>query len=244
VKLGRAAAVVCALAVAVSAFGSHAAAHLKFPELPGERAIEIDLQQRPIRIGYRLSFGPELAERERGRADRDANGELSALEGNARLDERTRGLIEKLRVCVGPTLENLACHPVFARQVERVEAQGWDPNAARDLHLSFSLKLDESIEDIGALRFEDATTDNQFAITDVRIVAPEAQPLIVAADGQSPSGVATDFNWNEARRPLGPRVVVIAWRPPPLFRTKQLLAAAGALLILIFAYGRWRRRKP
>ena len=240
-SFGRAARSSAAL-IGLVLFAERADAHREFPELSGERAIELRLDQQPIRIVYRLSLGPALAEAERRNADQDRNGAVSPIEESSRLDRRTRALLEGLRACLGKSLDELACRALERAQVERVEAQGFVPEASRDLHLSWTFELDRSAAEIGALRFEDALSEEGIAITDVRIAPPEAHPLTLAADSRSPNGVASEFTWIEATRPRGPRVVVAAWPPPPLVsRTALLLAltvSAGVLALLF-----WRRAK-
>jgi hypothetical protein len=218
-------------------------AHLKFPEFTAERAVELHLEERPIRIDYRLSFGPALAADERRKADRDRDGRLSSIEEKERLDQRTRELGAGLRVCLGRSLDELECRPLAPSQIERIEASGWRAEGPGDFHVAWTLRLDRSAADIGALRFEDAFEVEGVAITDVRITPPEGRPLLLAADARSPSGVAKEFTWIEKTRPPGPRVVLVAWAPPAALSRPALFAAlavAGAGLFLFF---RWRRRR-
>jgi hypothetical protein len=232
-----------AAAVALLALSTDAAAHLRFPTVRAERWIELRLDESPIRIGYRVGFGTELAKAARRAADRDSDGEVSVVEGNAALDDKTAELLSRVRVCVGRTLSEVECRPLSRRDVEQVEAEGWVPGPSGHLHFAWTLRLASDAADLGALRFEDAWEVAGVEITDVRIKPPRGAALTRAGEGDEPNDVASGFTWIEARRGAGPRVVAAAW-PPQAHPSWPLLGLAlASTLIGIVAWLR-ARRKP
>ncbi len=228
------------VALAILAIASVASAHLVFPDVRGERIIELHLDRDPIRIDYRVGLGLDAAVRVRRAADRNGDFEISAAEGNAALDARTAALLADLTICTGRTLADVSCRHPARKDVERVEAQGWVPGPAGDIHFLWTLDVRASARSIGAIRLEDASSQPGVEITEVRITPPAGLPLLVAGD-KAAHGVVRRFTWIEKSRPPGPRVIVAAWPPPSrraLWLVTGLVLAAAALL----AFGRVRRR--
>lgn len=231
-----------ALGVAVIVASGAASAHMRFPAVRAERWIDLRLDESPIRIGYRIGLGAELAKSERKAADRDGDGEVSAAEGNAALDRKTQELSSHVRICTGRAEADIACRQLERRDVEQVEVDGWVPDAAGHLHFSWTLRLSEDAGALGAIRLEDGWDVAGVEVTDVRIVAPRHAALVRAGEGQSPAGVASAFTWIEARRGGGPRVVAAAWPPKPRSRGVLIGLALASLAIGVFVWVRSRRR--
>ncbi len=213
--------------------------------MQAERWLELRLGEQPIRIGYRVGFGAQLATEVRKAADRDGDLQISAAEGNAALDARSAELVRSLSVCVGRTLETVRCRPLAARDIERVEAEGWVPGQSGHLHFSWTFRLDQLATEVGAVRVEDHYEVPGVEITDVLIEPPTHTRLSRAGDGRRTEGVAQSFNWIERLRAPGPRTVVAAWAPP---RSRSLASlVVGALLVLV-PVGAWLvhrgRRRP
>ncbi len=219
-----------------------AAAHLLFPSLKGERFIVVRLDEDPIRIEYRLGRGMDLARPIRRAADTDGDFEVSAAEGNAALDARSKVLLAHLKVCTGRTLADLRCGHLAVRDIERVEADGWTPGATGHLVFSWTLRLHQSAARIGALRLEDTYAAPGVQISQVTIHPPVGKRLLVAGDGRA-KGVTAQFGWTESNRPPGPRVVVAEWPPPPRSTGSLVMLGLGALIALGL-WGVWRRRRP
>jgi hypothetical protein len=228
-------------AAALLLIAASSQAHLKFPELRAERWIELELDQDPIQLGYRLGFGAELAKQERKRADRDGDGEVSAAEGNAALDLKTAELLERLRVCTGDSPAELDCVALGLTAVELVEAEGWIPGPTGHLHFAWTLRLRSGARRLGAIRIEDDWQIPGVEITDVRIAPPAAISLTSAGEGDSPEGVRTQFTWIEARRGLGPRVVSASW--PKQDDTAATRVAAALFMVLVGALLLYRAHK-
>jgi hypothetical protein len=230
-----------AVALAVLLTCGIAAAHLRFPTVTAERWLELDLASEPMRLGYRLGFGAERAATERRHADTDGDAEVSAAEGNAALDAHTAALLERVRVCIGPSLSQVECKKLERRDVERVEAEGWAPGPDGHLHLIWRLSLGASARDVGAVRIEDDYQVAGVEMTDVQVQAPPHSALLRVGDGAQPEPASSQFTWLEARRPAGPRVVVATWKPPRQSLLGWLVLVAvvvAAALILL------RRRAP
>lgn len=220
------------VALAILAIASVASAHLVFPDVRGERIIEIHLERDPIQIDYRIGLGMDAAVPVRRAADTNRDFEISAVEGNAALDARTAKLLADLTVCTGRTLDAVSCRHLARTDVERVDAQGWVPGPAGDIHFLWTLDLHASARDIGALRVEDASSQPGVEITEVRITPPAGKPLLVAGVRDAHS-VARRFTWIEKSRPPGPRVIVAAWAPPPrrvLWLLLGVVLAGAAIL--------------
>lgn len=218
-----------------------ASAHLVFPSLKGERWIIVRLDQDPIRIQYRIGRGMELARPVRRAADTNGDFEVSATEGNAALDARSKQLLARLEVCTGRTLQKVQCTHLASRDIERVEADGWTPGVTGHLVFTWTLRLHQRADQIGALRLEDSYPAEGVEITEVRIHAPRGKHLRVAGDGRA-TGVRAQFGWTEQNRPPGPRVVVAEWPPPR--RARGLFAlgiAVGLVLVLWVVWSRLRR---
>lgn len=230
-----------ALALLFASAAAHA--HLRFPGVRAERWIDVRLDETPIAIGYRVGFSAPLAKEERRRADRNGDGEVSAAEGNAALDGHTDALLAALQVCSGRTLDALECRALERRDVELVEADGWIPGPQGHLHFAWTLRLGHAAADLGALRVVDGWQIPSVEITDVRIRPPPDTALTSAGEGGQPSGVATGFNWIEARRGPGPREVVATW-PARAGRSWLGVAAGGALLLAGAALWLRSRRRP
>lgn len=210
------------------------AAHLRFPELPAERSVELRIDGDAARVVYRIAFAARLAAAERRLADRDGDGEVSAAEGNAALDARTAALLPALRLCAGRTRGDVSCRAAEARDVERAEGEGWQARGVDHLQLQWTLRFRERPADVGALRFEDDDATPGAAITEVEIEGDPGRPLLVAGDGQRESGVSRGFTWVESNRGPGPRVVHASWSPPArlprwAFLVVAVTAAAGAV---------------
>ena len=186
----------------------------------------------------------ELARPIRRAADTNGDFDVSAGEGNAALDARSTALIAHLRVCTGRTLKALSCSHLALRDIERVEADGWTPGATGHLVFSWTLKLDRSADQIGALRLEDSYAAPGVQNTEVQIHAPAGKRLQRAGDERTP-GVSTQFGWTEKSRPSGPRVVVAEWPPPRRTGGLVPLGLVTALVLgLWVVWGRLRRRRP
>jgi len=186
----------------------------------------------------------ELARPIRRAADTNGDFDVSAGEGNAALDARSKAFLAHLRVCMGRTLKALHCGHLAPRDVQRVEADGWTPGATGHLVFSWTLKLHQRADQIGALRLEDSYAASGVEITEVRIRSPRDKRLLVAGDGRA-TGVSTEFGWTEQSRPPGPRVVVAEWPPPRRTRGLVPLGLVIALVLGLWAvWGRLRRRRP
>lgn len=219
-------------------------AHLRFPTVKAERWIELRLGEEPIRIGYRIGFGARLAGEQRRAADRDGDFEVSASEGNAALDARTKDLLRALTVCTGRSLREVVCRKLELREVERVEAEGWKPGPNEHLHFAWTLKLRDRARDVGAIRVEDAYEVEGVEVSDVAIDPPAHTSLELAGEGGRAKGVASRFSWLEARRPPGPRVVVAQWAAPPRSSRAGLGVALGVAAALVLGWlGLSRRRR-
>ena len=213
------------LAVLLASFSAQA--HLKFPAVRAERSIELRLAEEPIRIGYRVGFGAELAKKARKAADSDGDGTVSVVEGNRALDERSAALLENLEICTGRSLPTLECRHLGRREIERVEAEGWVPGAQEHLHFAWTLRLHTDAGAIGAIRLKDGWKVEGVEITDVRIDAPSHAELTRAGAGESPEHVATEFTWIDSReRDL--RVVSATWPPP---RSRSWIGVSVALAL-------------
>lgn len=201
------------------------------------------LDEKPIRIEYRVGRGIELSTPIRRAADTNGDFDVSTAEGNAALDARSRVLLAHLRVCTGRTLKQLHCGHLGQQDIERVEADGWVPGATGHLVFSWVLKLHQSVDQIGAVRLEDSYAAPGIEITNVRIRPPPGKKLLRAGDGRT-TGVHTQFGWTASNRPSGPRIVVAEWPPPS--RKAQRVVLLG--LVALLAWGLWavwrRRRAP
>jgi hypothetical protein len=237
--LGRAARRALAAVLVVSA---PALAHLRFPALKAERALELRLDEAPIRLRYALAFGPERANAERLKADIDRDLVVSAAEGSAALDARSAELLRTLRVCKGDRLDALECSELSARQIELVAAEGWNAGPAGDLHFGWTFNLGESVESIGALRVEDAFELPGVEITEVRIEPPRGRALAAAGEGSAPQGVTRRLSWIEARRGSGPRILSAVW-PPPSRHWVTLAIAAAVVALAAALYWQTRRER-
>jgi hypothetical protein len=226
--------------VGIFAWAAPSRAHLQFPALKAERSLELYLSEAPIRLGYRVAFGAELAAAERRKADRDRDGVVSAGEGNAALDARSAELLGALRVCGGLALDAVECRELTPKQIERVEAEGWTPGPTADLHFAWLLNLGDGAESLGALRIEDAWKPPGVEITVVRIEPPKERALTAAGEGNLPTGVARELTFIEARRGAGPYVVSAAWPAP---QRKWVSGAAFALLMALGALLYWQTRR-
>lgn len=238
----RAAAIAGSLAAAI--FAQQGDAHLRFPKVKGERLIELRLAEDPIRLGYRVGFGDSLAAQIRSRADRDGDTQVSAAEGNAALDARSAEVLAALVICTGRTPDTTTCRHFSARDIERVEAEGWVPSQSGHLHFAWTLRLKERANEIGAIRLEDAYEVPGIELTDVEISAPPHTPLLRAGDGAVASGVAQRFTWIERVREPGPRIVVASYAPPKPTRKRFLLAAGLLALAGAMAWVFLRQRRP
>jgi len=227
---------------AVLVASTPALAHLRFPAFKAERALELRLDEAPIRLRYALAFGPELANAERRKADADGDLAVSAAEGSAALDTRSGELLRTLRICKGDRLEALECSELSARQIELVAAEGWNAGSAADLHFSWTFNLGESGENIGAIRIEDAFEPAGIEITEARIEPPKARALLAAGEGGAPQGVTRRLSWIEARRGGGPRVLSAAW-PAPSRRWVTLAVAAAVIALAGALYWQTRRER-
>jgi hypothetical protein len=209
--------------------------HLRFPTVRAERFIELRLAEEPVRVAYRVGFGASLADEVRKAADVDGDFQVSVAEGNAALDARTQAFLSAIRICTGRTLEDLVCRRPSLSDVERVEAEGWEPGPTRHLHFSWTLRVRENAADIGALSVEDAYEVAGVEVSDVQIERPSHGPLVRAGDGALGSGVTERFNWVERLRAPGPRVVVAAWAPP----RRRAGFIAASLVLAAVALGAW-----
>lgn len=234
------------VALAVVAVSAGAPAHLRFPKVKAERLVDLRLDEDPIRIGYRIGFGGKLADAARRAADRDGDFQVSAAEGNAALDARSEALLAGLEICTGRSLTALECRHLAMRDIESVEADGWTAPSGSHLQLSWTLRLHERARDLGAIRVADAFDVSGVEISDVQIRSPHHTPLTLAGEGDRKSGVVDRFTWIEAKRELGPRVIVAAWAPPPPTRRGWLLGAAAGIFLVAMGgwyFARARRQK-
>jgi hypothetical protein len=215
---------------------------MPLPTVKAERTVEIRLDEEPIRIAYRISFGATLAAEERKAADRDADSAISASEGNSRLDQRTDELLAALEICTGTTLETLVCKKLGRREVERVEAEGWEPDASGHLHLSWTLALPQRAKEIGAIRVDDAWEVPGVEVSDVAILPPKHAVLELAGEAGRSSGVASHISWIEQRRQPGVRSVVAVW-PAPRPSSRRKIALIVAIAALLAAGGFWASRR-
>ncbi len=184
------------------------------------------LDEKPIRIEYRVGRGIELSTPIRRAADTNGDFDVSTAEGNAALDARSRVLLAHLRVCTGRTLKQLHCGHLGQQDIERVEADGWVPGATGHLVFSWVLKLHQSVDQIGAVRLEDSYAAPGIEITDVPHPSAARQEAAagwrwahdrcahpVRLDGVESSvrpahrggGVAAPLTQGPARRPAGAR---------------------------------------
>lgn len=221
------------------ALASAATAHLVFPDVRGERIVEVYLDRDPVLVDYRVSLGLDAAVPVRRAADTNGDFDISAAEGNAALDARTRALLAQLQFCTGRTLDDVTCRHPAPGDVERMGAQGWVPGPAGDIHFLWTFALHVSARSIGAIRIVDASREPGVEITEARITPPPGVKLLVAGDGHA-SGVARRFTWIEAKRPPGPRVIEAAWPPPR--RAHWLLLGAILVAGLLWALARRLRR--
>lgn len=183
----------------------------------------------------------ELSRPIRRAADTNGDFEVSAAEGNAALDARSKVLLAHLKICTGRTLADLHCGHLAVRDIERVEADGWTPGPTGHLVFYWTLRLHQSADQIGALRIEDTYAAPGIEISEATIDPPAGKRLLVAGDGRT-KGVTAQFGWTEANRPPGPRVVVAEWPPPPR-RTGSLVMLGLAALIALGLWGVWSRRR-
>lgn len=215
-----------------------AAAHLRFPKFEAERAVSLQLEG-PIRITYRVGFGPDRATDLRRRADTDRDGEVSSAEANLAFDARTSDLLKALQVCTGRDLASVSCESLPAEAVREVEATGWKPKPPGHLHFEWVLDLGVTTEEVGAVRIEDHYEVDGVGVTAVDVAAPEALGLLSAgADGRDE--LQREFVWLEAKRQPGPRVVHAVWPPPSRPRWVLLLLVG---LLLGGAGGVWWNRR-
>jgi hypothetical protein len=232
------------LAAVLILTSSVAAAHLRFPTVRAERWLELRLDETPIRIGYRVGFGVELAKSERRAADRDGDGEVNVVEGNAALDGKTAELLRHVQICTGRSLDELSCRAFERHDVELVEADGWVPDANGHLHFAWTLRLADDAGDLGALRLVDGWDVAGVEISDVSIRPPGGIELTSAGEGDHPTGVAKSFTWIEARRGAGPRVVAAAWPHTPRPSWPLLGLAAASMLAGVVVWLRARQKSP
>lgn len=231
------------LSLALVALAPGGRAHLRFPTVKAERWIELRLGEQPMRLGYRIGLGEVLAAEARKAADLDGDHQISAAEGNAALDARSAELVRSLSVCTGRTLADVRCRALTARDIERVEAEGWVPGQNGHLHFSWTFRLAEQATEVGALRLEDRYDVPGVEITDVLIDPPAHSPLSRAGDGRRSHGVALSFNWIERLREPGPRAVVAVWAPPRSRARASLVIGALMVLVPIVAWLAHRRRR-
>ncbi|MEB2313246.1 MAG: hypothetical protein OZ921_12495 [Sorangiineae bacterium] len=232
------------VALAILAITSATAAHLAFPDVRGERLVELRLDRDPVQLEYRLGFGPEAAAEARRAADADGDLRVSAAEGARALDARTARLLATLTICAGASLEELACRKLALTDVARVAAEGWEPGPPGDLHLAWTLELGVSPGQVGALRVSDASHEPDVELTEVSFQPPEGRALDLAGE-LGTRAVARRLTWIEASRAPGPRVVVVA-RPLAPSRAPWILSglAVAAALATLLAYARARSRRP
>lgn len=233
---------IAALVAGITSTTVFSSAHIPIPTLKGDRLVELRLDEDPIRIGYRLGFGATLAAAERKAADADGDGAVSAAEGNARLDARTDELLAALVVCTGQKLDALDCKKLDRTAVERVAAEGWDPEPNGHLHLSWTLELRTRSSEIGAIRVEDGWDLSGIEVSDVAFAAPRHAPLELAGEADRPSGVAERISFIEQRRAPGPRTVIAVW-PAPRPSPRRKIAVLLAIAALLAAGGFWASRR-
>lgn len=210
----------------------------------GERKLVLLLDRSPVRVVYGLSVAGAAAERARIAADRDANGEVDTFEANHALDARASALLEKLRICSGDSLDDVRCEKLERHDIERVDSSGWSRAEPAHLHFVWTLRLQVTTDQIGALRVEDDDASPEIAISSVEIEPPRGVRLLTAGSGSEPRGVASEFNWIEANRTPGPRLISATWNTPN--KRRQLYAygalVAGGLVTALFAAAKvWLR---
>ena len=159
---------------------------------------------------------------------------IGPSEANDALDARSLELLASLRVCSGDSLDerNLECKKLERQDIELLEADGWSPSTDAHLHFTWTFKLGFSVDQVSALRLEDRDPTPGVVTSEVVIAAPPTQPLIVAGDGAHSGGLTRDFNWIEAGRAPGPRVVVARWQTS---KGPRWAAVVGVTVMVAFA---------